>query len=67
MQERLVNLQDKLVDNQIGISDYNAIKQRYDTEMKDLQQKRGNMVQLTRDIYDQLLYSFSFLKDLPSK
>lgn len=67
IQERLVNLQDKLIDNQIGASDYNAIKLRYNSELHGLQQKLVSMSQLSRDIYDQLVLSHSFLQNLPSK
>ena len=67
VQERIISLQDKLADNHISISDYNSAKQRYDAQLRELQQKRGSMVQLSKDIYEQLIFSFSFLKDLPSK
>ena len=67
IKERISSLQDKLADNQIGISDYSSAKQRYDAQLRELQQKLGNMVQLNKNIYDQLTSSFSFLKDLPSR
>ncbi|MBU0489095.1 MAG: recombinase family protein, partial [Bacteroidetes bacterium] len=67
VQERINSLQDKLADNQINISDYNSGKQRYDTQLRELTEKKANQVQLSRDIYQQLVFSFSFLKDLPSK
>lgn len=66
VQERINNLQDKLADNQIAVSDYSSAKQRYDVQLRELQGKRSSMVQMSKDIYEQLVFSFSFLKDLPS-
>ncbi|MBU1719049.1 MAG: recombinase family protein, partial [Bacteroidetes bacterium] len=67
IQERINSLQDKLADNQINIADYNSAKQRYDAQLRELTEKKANQIQLSRDIYQQLVFSFSFLKDLPSK
>ena len=67
VQERIMSLQDKLADDLIGVSDYTSAKQRYDARLRELQQKRSEMVQLNKDIYEQLVFSFSFLRDLPSK
>ena len=63
---RLENLQDKLADDQIGISDYNSIKQRYEKQLQEQVEKKKNMVYVSKEVYDQLIFSFSFLKDLPS-
>lgn len=67
VQSRIYNLQDKLADNQISIADYNSAKQRYDAQLRELTQKKNSQVQVSKDIYEQLIFSFSFLKDLPSK
>ena len=67
IKDRINSLQDKLADNQINISDYTSARQRYDVQLRELQQKLVNMVQLNKDIYEQLTNSFSFLKDLPSR
>jgi len=62
---RLENLQDRLADNQIGINDYNSVKQRYESQLKEYAEKKKNTVFVSKDVYDQLIFSFSFLKDLP--
>ena len=59
------NLQDRLADNQIGINDYNSVKQRYESQLKEYAEKKKNTVFVSKDVYDQLIFSFSFLKDLP--
>lgn len=65
LQVRIANLQDKLADNQIGIGDYNSAKHRYDSQLRELTDKKKNMVQLSKDVYEQLITSFSFLGKLP--
>jgi site-specific DNA recombinase len=67
IQERVMSLQDKLADNHISITDYNSAKQRYDAQLRELAQKKSSHVQVSKDIYEQLIFSFSFLKDLPLK
>ena len=66
VQERLEHLQDKLADDLIEVGDYTSIKKRYELQLKELNDKRKNMVFVSKEVYDQLLFSFSFLKDLPS-
>ncbi len=65
LEGRIANLQDKLADNQISNNDYNSAKQRYDLQLLELREKKKSFVQLNKDIYEQLIYSFSFLQNLP--
>ena len=66
IKERINSLQDKLADNHISISDYSSARQRYDSQLRELQEKRNSQTQMSKDIYEQLIFSFSFLKNLPS-
>ena len=65
LKARLESLQDKYADNHIGVSDYNSAKQRYESQLRALTQKKKDEVHINRNVYDQLVFSFSFLKDLP--
>lgn len=63
---RLESLQDKFADNQIEITEYNNIKQRYDSQLRVLVEKRKEIISLSNDIHEKLTFCFSLLNNLPS-
>ena len=67
IQTRIDNLQDMLADGQILSSDYNSAKERYEEKLRDLRSKKEDVTILNKDIYEQLVFSFSFMSDLPSQ
>ena len=62
---RLENLQDKFADNLIEVADYSSARSRYESQFNELIKKKKEEVHLSKDIYDQLIFSFSFMRGLP--
>ena len=67
LQDRITNLQDKFADNQLNFEDYNTMKLRYESQLRDLKTKKQDAIYLSKEVYDQLIFSFSFLENLPSQ
>ena len=65
LEERINNLQDKLADDLISISDYSSAKMRYDAKMRELKSQKIDANILSKEVNEQLTTSFSFLEDLP--
>lgn len=67
LKQRIESLQDKFTDNHIELKDYIDIKNRYELQIKQAEEKRQSLSGTSREFYDQLVFSFSFLRDLPSR
>ncbi len=66
VQKRLENLQDKLADNLIEISDYNSTRQRYVSQLRELNDKKAGMTYNRKGIQEQILFCYPFFENLPS-
>lgn len=60
VQQRIENLQDKYADNLIEISDYNSSRQRYVSQLRELNEMKLGMTYKNKDIQEELSFSYPF-------
>jgi site-specific DNA recombinase len=63
---RIENLQDKFADNFIEAGDYNSTRQRYESQLRSLNEKKQDLAYNNKDVQEQLVFSYNFLESLPS-
>jgi site-specific DNA recombinase len=65
LNSRISNIQDKYADNQISSSDYSSFKLKYESQLREMEQKKKHFFHFSKEIREQLKFSFSLLKELP--
>ncbi len=63
-QKRLESLQDKYIDNEIGVEDYNRLKTKYKADIDSFTKQKAEINIITNDISVQLEFCMSVLENL---